>query len=111
MKKSPTLDLPLEDSPSNVVAMPAVGPVRPKRRWKKGEASGRLIIPMDLPRVRPAKFRRSKQPFQIWKAPPIRGEEPPAPRTSIIIPFLDEALRFYARAIASLFETHFRPSH
>ncbi len=87
-------------------------PVAEAARPPKGEdvaapAESKVIIALESERSRPAKFTRSGQPFQIWKAPPDLSEtREQRPRPF----FLQEMIRYYARAIDWLSTARFRHS-
>jgi hypothetical protein len=80
----------------------AVGPVRPKRRFKKETQlaePARVIIPIALEPPARARFARSRQPFQVWKAPSHHGR--PAERSRPVkLNGLVELARSYARSMA-----------
>ena len=102
------------DEKATLLFPPAVGVARPKRRCTlEAEAIGqaiepRVVIPLELQRPRPAKFKRSAVPFQIWKAPP----PPVSPaRAKGAASFLAEFVRHCIRSAGWLSSARLRPSH
>ena len=102
------------DEKATLLFPPAVGVARPKRRCKlDAEAIGqgiepRVIIPLELQHARPARFKRSGVPFQVWKAPPPPVSPARAKRPAS---FLAEFVRHWTRSAAWFSSAHLRPSH
>ncbi len=101
-----------DDAKVKLLVLPAVGPARPKRRCKANEGTevrARVIIPMESGHPRPAKFKRSGQPFQIWTAPSKHLQESPEGKPTIL-PLFQELTRVYTRVTAALSTAPFPPS-
>jgi hypothetical protein len=86
-----------------LLVLPAVGPVRPKRRSKAQEdevapeAPTRIIIPLESERGRPARITRSGEPLQVWKAPSTASHRQHEPRR-----LFQDLARLFMRARAAL---------
>lgn len=107
-----------KDNPSSdhLRLLPTVGQARPKRRCKAQAGTAqpitatRLIVPMESQRPRPAKFKKSGRPFQIWKEPSAHSDAPAEP-TKVIVPFLYELVRHCTRTTAGLSAAPLGHSH
>jgi hypothetical protein len=107
--KNPSDNLPSENQTMGTPwQASAVGPLRPKRRFRVLERTmqqaQRLPAPATSERTLPGKLKRSGQPQQIWKQPP--GPVRTVPSKSLSTQQLIEWL-----ARSPFAATHLRHSH
>lgn len=104
------------DAKAKRLVLPPAGPVRPKRRFNlhanaiDQAASTRAVAALEPERIRPAKFKRSGEPLQTWKAPPEHLSAGHQPKPGFWSFFL-ELMRSGKRVLAWLCAARLRHSH